>query len=1207
MNEPSAAPNNSLEDVLGELAEEFTQRLKRGEQPQIEEYVQRFPAAADLIRQVFPALQALDQVALDEPAPGVDGSPHSPPGLLGDFRLVREIGRGGMGVVYEAEQVSLGRRVALKVLPLAATLDPRRLQRFQNEARAAAGLHHTNIVPVFAVGAEHGVHFYAMQLIAGQTLAAVLGELRRQSQGQKHDKAPAREEQPGEATTAYPPAPGDGAAASTAPQGALSTESGIRNGEYIRAVARLGVQAAEALDYAHQLGVVHRDIKPGNLMVDARGQLWVTDFGLAQFHREGADSLTLSGDLVGTLRYMSPEQALAKRMPVDHRTDLYSLGVTLYELLTLEPAFEGTDRQDVLRQIAFEEPRRPRRLNRAVPAELETIVLKAMEKSPADRYATAQELADDLERFLKHEPIRARRPSVLQRTRKWARRHRPVVWAAAIVLLVTAVLSGSAGLWWVQRRAESEAEARAAFDEAKRWQQQEKWSEALSAIRRAQGVLTGFGGDADLQRQLNQRRKEVEMAVRLDDARLATTALHDEAPHWEAGNAAYGEAFKWYGLDVDNADLSVRGERLHSCSIRMQLAAALDDWAWLRLNLKITGTRKLLALACVVDPNPWRNRVRESLAAKDFKSLEKLLASAKNNDLSPPSAVLLARITQRTAAAEQSLLMLRRAQKCHPGDFWLNHYLGACLQELQPPRAEEAIRYYSAAIALRPSTPGAHMNLGCALRLAGQLEEAIVEYREAVRLKKDYAWAHVNLGIGLAEKGELDEAIAEYREAIRLRKDLSAAHTNLGIALARKGRLVEAIAAHRESIHLKKDFAEAHCNLGAAFAEKGELDEAIAEFRQAIGLKKDFPMAHYSLGNTLYLKGRLDDAIAEFREAVRIKNDFAWAHCNLGNALFDKGQLNEAVAEFHKALRLKKDLEQAHYNLGRVLYSKGQREDALAEFREAIRCNKDYDPAHHAVGMLLRDKGNLEGAVAALREAIRINPKLPEAHCNLAHILRDRGHFTEALTLMRRGHKLGSRKPGGWPYPSALWVKQCEHFVELEAKLPNILKGELKPVDPGERLMLAQICQRPGKSLNMAAFRFYADAFADQPQLAENPLSPHRYNAACAAALAGCGRGKDADKLDTKERAHLRQQGLKWLQADLEAQRKLLGQAPDLARPMIAKQMQHWLQDPDFAGVRGAESLAKLPEAEGQQWQQLWQEVEALRQSTDKLTKKPGQ
>src|SRR5262249_51858348 len=159
---------------------------------------------------------------------------------------------------------------------------------------------------------------------------------------------------------------------------------------------QLGVQAAEALDNAHQVGIIHRDIKPANLMADGRGHLWVTDFGLAQVR--GDTRLTMTGDLVGTLRYMSPEQALAKRVVVDHRTDVYSLGATLYELLTLEPAFSGADRQELLRQIAFEEPRPPRRCNKAIPAELETIVLKALEKNPAERYLTARELAEDLKR-----------------------------------------------------------------------------------------------------------------------------------------------------------------------------------------------------------------------------------------------------------------------------------------------------------------------------------------------------------------------------------------------------------------------------------------------------------------------------------------------------------------------------------------------------------------------------------------------------------------------------------------------------------------------------------------------------------------------------------------------------------------------------------------------------------------------------------------
>jgi WD40 repeat protein len=204
----------------------------------------------------------------------------------------------------------------------------------------------------------------------------------------------------------------------------------------------LGIQAAEALEHAHQLGVVHRDVKPANLLVDGRAHLWITDFGLAHFQSQVG--LTLSGDLVGTLRYMSPEQALAQRTLIDQRTDIYSLGASLYELLTLELAFPGNDRQELLRLIAFEEPRPLRRFNKAIPAELEAIVLKAMEKNPADRYATAQALAEDLRRFLEEKPILARRPSLLHRGRKWARRHRPVAWAlgisAAIVSMVIMIV-----------------------------------------------------------------------------------------------------------------------------------------------------------------------------------------------------------------------------------------------------------------------------------------------------------------------------------------------------------------------------------------------------------------------------------------------------------------------------------------------------------------------------------------------------------------------------------------------------------------------------------------------------------------------------------------------------------------------------------------------------------------------------------------------
>jgi serine/threonine protein kinase/tetratricopeptide (TPR) repeat protein len=456
--------------------EEYLAACEAGSQPDRHEFLAQHLDIADVLAECLDGLDFIRLAApgLRESVPVILEDTIQPEGALGDFRIVREIGRGGMGVVYEAVQISLGRRVALKVLPFSSTLDSKQLQRFKNEAQAAAHLHHQSIVPVYATGCERGVHYYAMQFIEGQTLAAVIAELRAQNERNclGNEPAPAALSKEAGALLTFPWTPkdgplparaADGAVApevavppmpptlvDTTPKAGISTERSTRSPAFFRAVAQLGVQAAEALEHAHQFAIIHRDIKPANLLVDSRGRLWVTDFGLA--HCQSQTGLTMSGDLVGTLRYMSPEQALAKHGLIDQRTDIYSLGATLYELLTLEPAFRGRDQQELLRQIAFEEPQPLRRLNQAIPAELETIVLKALEKSPGDRYATSQELADDLERFLTDEPIRAKRPTLAGRVRKWARRHQPVVWSAtvsAVVLLVLAVTILAVSNVWV--------------------------------------------------------------------------------------------------------------------------------------------------------------------------------------------------------------------------------------------------------------------------------------------------------------------------------------------------------------------------------------------------------------------------------------------------------------------------------------------------------------------------------------------------------------------------------------------------------------------------------------------------------------------------------------------------------------------------------------------------------------------------------------
>jgi serine/threonine protein kinase len=429
MNTTENAPPDR-EEQLAEILLTYVESIQAGQVPDRRALLERHPEFADDLREFFAGRDQVERMAAplraaagvsaarqarSTEAPGVGGNLRTEElGQIGDFRLLREVGRGGMGVVYEAEQLSLNRRVALKVLPFAAALDPRQLQRFKNEAQAAAQLHHPNIVPVYGVGSERSVHYYAMQFIEGRSLADLIEDMRPQP-----DK---------------PAAP----AAPTAPVAALSTVRSANRRAYMRRVAELGLKAAEALEYAHQMGVVHRDVKPANLLLDAGGGLWVTDFGLALIGGDGR--LTGTGEMLGTLRYMSPEQALAKRGLVDHRTDIYSLGLTLYELLTLRPAFDGEDRQELLHNMTFGEPVAPRKLDPAVPAELETIVLKAMARSTAERYASAQDMADDLRRFLEDKPILARRPSLVERLRKWSRRHRPLV-ASALVLLLMAVVA----------------------------------------------------------------------------------------------------------------------------------------------------------------------------------------------------------------------------------------------------------------------------------------------------------------------------------------------------------------------------------------------------------------------------------------------------------------------------------------------------------------------------------------------------------------------------------------------------------------------------------------------------------------------------------------------------------------------------------------------------------------------------------------------
>ncbi len=479
-------------NLLDQLADEFLERLRRGERPALEDYANQHPKLAEEIHDLFPTLAVMEQVAPSDAGSSDPDETIGPrkqettterllPRQIGDYRILREIGRGGMGVVYEAEQQSLSRRVALKLLPTQVSKDQRASERFRREARAAARLHHTNIVPVFDVGQDGDACFYAMQFIQGQPLDEVIGELAelKTSDLTKQDHAPLpinsvalslwREEFAplnfGEVTVfsgdRNAPAPASGTADAkydhVAGAGGSSdrptsedTSSAVLPGQhdlstvesdyrhYFHSVARVGHQVAEALSYAHTRGVIHRDVKPSNLLLDAAGVVWVTDFGLAKTEDDG---LTRTGDMLGTIRYMSPERFKGH---CDARADVYGAGVTLYEMLTLRAAFNSHDRLTLIEQIASREPPRPRALDPHVPRDLETVILKAMEKDARQRYQSAEELREDLHRFLEDRPILARPIGRTERLIRWARRNRPLAASLAVtaaLLLAVAVAS----------------------------------------------------------------------------------------------------------------------------------------------------------------------------------------------------------------------------------------------------------------------------------------------------------------------------------------------------------------------------------------------------------------------------------------------------------------------------------------------------------------------------------------------------------------------------------------------------------------------------------------------------------------------------------------------------------------------------------------------------------------------------------------------
>ncbi|MFN0054596.1 MAG: protein kinase domain-containing protein [Planctomycetales bacterium] len=608
-------------------------RFRRGERPQLREYTERHPQLASQIQRVLAAAalaedltvadEADDDVRTTVDTRGTEASLKQ----LGDYRILREIGHGGMGIVYEAEQVSLGRQVALKLLPSAALQRPKQKARFEREARSAAQLHHTNIVPVFGVGEHHGVPYYVMQFIEGLSLKAVLNDMQRLPPGaaqtwtsmptagelhvsQRGGKGaslaqtliPNTDQQSTEADEVEPPeivAPPDaklrqpamggfpfsGALPGTTGSGRLGDAAMVSNTSitlpgagdprrgtsqtprtYWQSVAHIGRQVADALEYAHCHGILHRDIKPSNLLLDTAGTVWVTDFGLAK--ADDQQDLTQTGDVLGTLRYMPPEAFDGK---TDPRSDVYSLGLTLYELLAFRPAFDERERQRLIKQVTTAIPPRLDRLNERLPRDLVTIVHKAIERDPSHRYPSAAAFSADLQRFLDDEPIHARRVSPVEQFQRW-RRHNPLV--AGLLAAVALLLIGVAGVSLVAAvhiagaRDEARRNSHAALEAKENESTQRKLADdnARESRQRLVRMHVTNGNRLLDEGDLFGALPWLTAALQLDDSELSRSAAHRTRLGGVLAQTPRLSQMVYHDKEVESAAFSPDGQRVVTAS-----------------------------------------------------------------------------------------------------------------------------------------------------------------------------------------------------------------------------------------------------------------------------------------------------------------------------------------------------------------------------------------------------------------------------------------------------------------------------------------------------------------------------------------------------------------------------------------------------------------------------------------------------------------
>jgi serine/threonine protein kinase/Tfp pilus assembly protein PilF len=926
----SAEPGSDPDDMLDQIVAGYLDRLNAGEMLDRDEILREHPEYAEEVVERLEVFQTLGVAA---------GAPAVPLGTLGDYTLRRQIGRGGMGVVYEAWQNSMDRRVALKVLPAGIAADDKAFNRFMREARAAGKLNHPNVVAVHAMGQHENTPYFAMEFVEGETLAQVLAKI--------------KEAKPDEET-------------------GFGKKDDAR---YFLNIAEAFAEVADGLQHAHSKGIIHRDIKPSNLILDpesdqggrTKSRLRILDFGLARF--EGQESLTISGDVVGTPLYMSPEQARRKKIPVDHRTDVYSLGATIYEMLTLQPPFRGKDHEDTLSQIIERDPAEPRKLNPRVPKEIETIVLKCLRKDAGDRYGTAEALGQDLRRLVREDPIEARPQSRWEKIGRTLLRQkgRLLVGSLAILLLV------ASGLLVENHRRETLKQSNELYRQT-----------VLGAIMKL---------------QVGQMLINIESALdpSVDPFRFFTRA---DSRVTAGGGGLNPVARAMQELEKAIAAFPARADARYQQARGLLLLRQEDE--------------ALTALegAVLADPGFAPARVLRAIlrekrgdSGKAGSSWPEPVAGDSTLDDAWRSAYVAAseRRWKDAAVAYSRLLKLEPAgSELYLGSA-MEARLGRGYAFLEVKDFVLAIEDFAVAAGLWPELVEPTLLKGKAHYLMGNRSLAEAMFEEAYQgAKFQDEVARVMAIIYGDAFHDFDKALAW---AGRVKDDVFR-ETTQAAALNTLGRYDEAASAAKMALGLDPKNVQATIHLGTSLLSKGRLKDAVEMLRKAIELDPLDPLAHGRLGWAFDFQGKTEQALEEFRKATHLNSLYLGGQTGMIAELRAEGRLDEAMVLTQESLKIAPNAVPLLQQMAMLLYRLGDFDGAEKTLKKAVEIDPDYSFTYVAWGCELDFQGKQDKALPMYKKALELSwvpngqmtPGLVGwVHGLVAQILEKEGHLEDAL------------------------------------------------------------------------------------------------------------------------------------------------------------------------------------------------------------------